>query len=316
MNYFKIISYVGLGCITFSSILSLQAYAHSAEVSWQRERAAEVKQDKNASFAMNEIAAKVGLYQHRAAAESFAVGLQYKRTSFDWNAQGLDENYVWFGVPLNYQQQRSKNVELIARIEPGVMSTGHSIDKKNIYANAELSGRVHVHKSMFWQLGAVVDRSFGDARVYPLAAFAWKPDAITEVQLGFPYSQVHARWNNSFSTYAKVQPNGGMWRLKDITQAAAPNPDPDVPPEEPPVDPEPPVDGEEENGNSTTVASDSKKLRYQSWQFAFGSNLHWRDGLWLNAEAGYHFERKLEQTGLHIRPKDALYWKIGLKVEF
>lgn len=303
--------------------LAFPVNAQNVELSWQRDKAADSK-DKTGEFAMDELAVKANLLTYQDSQESMKAGLNFKRTSMDWSASNaLDDTYVWLGVPINYTQKRSSNTELVAFLEPGVMASRDELNQKAIFANAALSARVYMGNNAFWQLGALVDRKFGDARVYPLAAIAWKPDAITEVQLGFPYSQVHARWSDSFSTYAKVQPNGGLWRVG--TTAVTENPPTEQNPDEEPAPPEEDEDANEEPTDEpnepqdqipTSTSSASKKLKYQSWQLAIGTNVHWRDGFWLNAEAGYQFDRHLQQAGVNFRAEDAIYWKLGLKVEF
>lgn len=307
--------------VLLTGIISLPLQAQqSVELSWQRDSAAEVKHSGE-DFAVDQLAISGKLYRYQAGAEQFNAGLNLQRTRFDWaGGNQLDETHWWLGVPLNYRQKRSGNTEFIARLEPGLMASRKELNQKALFANAELSGRVYVNPAMFWQLGVVVDRSFGDANVYPLAAFAWKPDSITEVQIGFPYSKIYARWSDTFSTYAKLQPSGGVWRI-DPQVAAGVAPEPEQPPIEAP-EPEPPVDNDEDanagaadtNGNGVTQAS--KRLKYQSWQLALGTKVHWRKDVWINAETGYHFDRKLEQAGVSLRPENALYWKLALQLEF
>lgn len=306
-----------LGALLFGmGAFSLPVWASSVNLSWHKEPSADIKKDNDAAqFYLNQITLAADLFDWQGQQEALQVGANLQRSEIDWGDEAVfDESYYWLGVPLRYRQVRSANTEIHARLEPGFMGTQDGIKKESFFVNGDLSLRFYRNMHSYAQLGLIVDRSFGDAKAYPLAMVAFKPDNITEVKLGFPYSSIQANWSSSFSTYAKVKPAGGMW----IAAKAKPSTTTDNPSEEGADggDEDTDVQPDENDGQTVASSSNSKKIKYQSWQLGVGSNIHWRDGTWLNAEVGYLFQREIRALGVSAKPKNALFWQVGLKFEF
>ena len=253
------------------------------------------------------------------------MGANVARTDFSWSGSGLpalDNSFYWLGVTLDYRQKRGNNMEFLVLVEPGLKADSDNLNGKSFTANAQLSGRYYSHKTRFWEVGVVVDRRFGDDNAYPMLAFGWKPDHMTEVKIGFPYSEIHARWNKEFSTYARIKPAGGLWKTDPLSVSA--NPGTGTPGENGGGTPEPPETGQEtpgtDPGTPNNVAGDtnrsSKKVAYKSWQVGAGAELHWRNAIWLNAEGGMMVDRSIEAAGVESKIKDGLYWQVGMRVQF
>lgn len=303
-------------------LCSSSAWADSVSLSWHKERAAEIKGDNSANFSLTQVAFMADFQAWQSAQENLRAGVNITRSDIDWaNSSVVDDSYYWLGIPLNYRQTRSANTEVHVRLEPGLMSTRDNLKKDSFFVNADVSMRFYYSASSYGQLGAIVDRSFGDANVYPLALWAFKPDNITEVKLGFPYSSVHAHWNSSFSTYMQLKPAGGLWLAGKATAELDAGGGNEGGNDDNAGEGEGDADGEGEAGNNDdggvpTAKSVSDKIKYQTWQVAVGSRLHWRDGAWLSAEAGYLFERKFQALDEVTKPENTLFWQLGLTVNF
>ncbi len=265
--------------------LLLSTLCQADGISWNRERAEKLKSGTGTTFAMDQLDARMTWLKDESRDEQLAGQVRISRTEFAWGgSNALSETYYWLSVPLAYQQRRGRNWALVAEIEPGVLSDGHLDESKVFYADAQAAVRYFHHKDAFWQLGAVVSRDFGDSEIYPQAAFSVKPDRITQVQLGFPYSHIQANWTPQVASYARLAPAGGLWREKRITGKAG-------------------------------------EVQYRSWQLATGMDFLWRDGLWWNLELGGLFKRSIrahDAAGAVVRavPKNSPYWSLGLKYEF
>src|SRR5690554_5216998 len=180
----------------------------------------------NCTFTYNKYTFAITVRQLQQYGQSLIVQVADTRSQFDWQGtDALNDSYYWLSVPLSYRQKRTPDTEFIVKLEPGVMGVRGGIGKSNFNVNAEVSGRFYSSGASFWQIGAMVNREFGDARAYPLLAYAWKPDAVTEVKVGFPYSQIQVMWRPEFSTYARLQPAGGLW-LQEVSAGAGAGDDP------------------------------------------------------------------------------------------
>lgn len=299
------------------------AWAESVSLTWHKERAADLKDDNASHFSLSQVAVSADVFTWQGQQEQLHVGANLVRSEFDWSGTtALDSSYYWLGVPLKYSQKRSANTEVHARLEPGFMSTRDGVNKDSFFVNADLSLRFYYSQSGYGQLGAIVDRSFGDAKVYPLAVWAFKPDNITEVKLGFPYSSIQANWNSSVSTYAQVKPAGGLWIAGKLHSRVAGDNNAGEADNEGEGEPEDANPDQEENdpgadsGAGATASASSDKIKYQNWQVAVGSRFHWRDGAWLTAETGYLFNREIQALATTAKPENALFWRIGLTLEF
>lgn len=305
-------------------LLAGSALAETAEIKWQRDKAKAPKSGAGSSFSYDEISVAVPVSQWQQYGERLSVQVAATRTQFDWQGtDALNDSYYWLSVPLSYRQKRTPDTEFIVKLEPGVMGVRGGIGKSNFNVNAEVSGRFYSSGASFWQIGAMVNREFGDARAYPLLAYAWKPDAITEVKVGFPYSQIQVMWRPEFSTYARLQPAGGLW-LQEVSAGAGAGDDPgagDVGGDagaggDAGVDPDAGA-GDAAADQMASSGSGSNKLKYQNWQFASGAEFLWRNNIWLNAEAGYLFAREisaLDNSGntVKARPANTVYWQLSI----
>lgn len=317
MKYIKTLNGL-LVLILFSS----SAVAETAYIKWQRDKAKAPKDGLGNSFAYDELSVAVPVAQWQQDDERLSTQLKIKRTQFDWQgSDALNDSYYWLSVPLSYRQQRNRDTEFIVKLEPGLMGVRQHIGKDNFNLNAEISGRFYLSNSSFWQVGALVNRELGDAKAYPLLAYAWKPDAITEVKVGFPYSQVQVMWQPEFSTYARLQPAGGVWLQKvdavgagDAGDGAGDGAGDDAEAGDEVI---PPDDVANDDNANVASSGSSNKLKYKNWQFATGAEFFWRDNIWLNAEAGYLFAREVDAlnssgNAVSTKPANSIYWQLGV----
>lgn len=316
-------------------LFSSTVMAQTAHIEWQRDQAKAPKSGAGEDFSYDTLSVKVPVHQWQGVGERLNAGVSISRTQFDWQGtSAVTDSYYALSIPLDYRQRRDSNTELVVKLEPGLVGVRSGLSNSHFNVNAEISGRFYTSSSSFWQVGALVDRQFGDAKAYPLLAYAWQPDGITEVELGFPYSQIQVMWRPEFSTYARLQPAGGLW-LQDIQATADAGAGNDAgagddpagdagadagADENPDAGADAPDAGEDAGDNANAEHSNgagSDKLKYQSWQFATGAEFLWRNNVWLNAEAGYLFARNihaLDDSGQAVsaRPANSLYWQLGL----
>lgn len=297
-----------MSCLKTNNILlvlltALSCSAQAADLRWQRDVSDQLLSGDGTGFSMTHLSLllpfAVADWHNRR--ESLSSQLRLERTAFNWaGTSALRQEYYWIGVPLSYRQQRGRSSEFLLRAEPGLMTDSNSIGVDAISVDFEASGRFYVGQNQYWQLGLTVDRDFGNRDVYPVLAVGWRPDAVTEVVLGFPRSHVRANWSRDFSTYAEVRPAGGVW-TEELVPASA--------------------DAGDGTTDSTAAAASTERVTYQSWQFGSGAAFHWRDNWWLSGEIGYLWERRIQAkdssgSALQGTPADTAYWQLGLQKRY
>lgn len=273
---------------------------------WQRDVGADLKDGQVGSLSITQLGFSVSDNLWDGGAERLSIGGTAERTRLDLS--GSSGSYYWFSVPLHYQQWRSPNTELLLKLEPGVMASLADLDSDTFTANAELSGRYYFNRTLAGQLGVVVDRRFGDAHVYPLLAAHWQADSVTQVVLGFPFSEIKVNWSDDINTYARVEPAGGVWQLKNGSSGGT---DEDTGGDTGGDDTG--ADTDTDTGGSTSANSgEFTKVKLRNWRAGTGVELRWRGDIWLNTELGYLFGRKLVTGASEVLPENTFYWQLGL----
>ena len=273
-------------CLKAWLLLAISASAAAGGVTWLREGGRSPESGAGTSFAATTVGISLPWHHYNNRSETLNTRLELTQTSFDWvGTTALTNQYYWLGAAVDYRQKRGRNMELLLQAEPGLMTDSNAVSTDAFFMNLSASGRVQNRNGVSWQFGFLVDRAFGDRSPYPLIAAGWRPDSVTNVQLGFPYSSIRTRWSRNFNTYGHIRPDGGIWM--------------------------------EEVGTTPTEA----RVSYRSWKVGAGAELLWRNNIWLNAELGQLRERTInasDDTGAAVRASLAnnLYWQLGLQLRY
>lgn len=115
-------------------------------------------------------------------------------------------------VPITYVNKEDDETLYIANISPGFKSTLEFVNTKDIAMNA-VAQVIKSYDTHEYQYGLVFTHAFGEAKLLPLVAYRYKPNANWDMTLGFPVTYVSyaPKWGQHY--FAKVTPNGGSWHV-------------------------------------------------------------------------------------------------------
>ncbi len=112
-------------------------------------------------------------------------------------------------------------------------------------------------------------------------AYAYSTHADTHYVVGFPASKAEHRFNQKWTLFSKLAPEGGNWRYR-------------------------------------SVQDNNVSLSYKSWVATVGIRRHIKDKFWASFEVGQSFARKLEldddstEDELEISNGNLILFSIGL----
>lgn len=148
----------------------------------------------------------------------FAVGADYVYTHYSY--EGLptrDRDLHRLAVPVRWSSHGATSVTLTAtptvatssNVFQDLFSRGTG-DDFALYASATVQREAD--SGWGWRLGAAYDDSFGDPKVYPVAAMTYAGTNVA-LELGWPRASAQWRANDAFDLGVEVHPAGARWHV-------------------------------------------------------------------------------------------------------
>jgi len=86
---------------------------------------------------------------------------------------------------------------------------------EDYFATARVESRKPSDAATSWLIGAAWDRSFGQARIYPIAGLRYEPSERLTARIAFPDSDVKWRFTERQALTLRLYPSGFEWNVLD-----------------------------------------------------------------------------------------------------
>ena len=190
----------------------------------------------------------------------FIPGLSIERMGFrfEGDSQAPEDNELYtVKLPLLFINKIDDQWTRIINVTPSIHSDLEATDSESFSLLGLMLWKYNAGGPHSWTFGAGANRLFGEYQPIPMFSYAYKTQANTHLVLGFPASKAEHRFNQSWSLFSKLAPEGGNWRYNNQ---------------------------EDNNAN----------LSYKSWVATVGIRKNLTGKFWASFEVGESFARKLE----------------------
>jgi len=190
----------------------------------------------------------------------FIPGLSIERMGFrfEGDSQAPEDNELYtVKLPLLFINKIDDQWTRIINVTPSIHSDLEATDSETFSLLGLMLWKYNAGGPHSWTFGAGANRLFGEYQPIPMFSYAYKTQANTHLVLGFPASKAEHRFNQSWSLFSKLAPEGGNWRYNNQ---------------------------EDNNAN----------LSYKSWVATVGIRKNLANKFWASFEVGESFARKLE----------------------
>ncbi len=190
----------------------------------------------------------------------FIPGLSIERMGFRFKDSALepeDTELYTVKLPLLFINKIDDQWTRIINVTPSIHSDLEATDSETFSLLGLILWKYNAGGPHSWTFGAGANRLFGEYQPIPMFSYAYQNQANTHLVLGFPASKAEHRFNQSWSLFSKLAPEGGNWRYNNQ---------------------------EDNNAN----------LSYKSWVATVGIRKNLTGKFWASFEVGESFARKLE----------------------
>ena len=148
-----------------------------------------------------------------------AVGFNYQYTRYDYvGISSRDRDLHHLQLPIRLEYTRADR-RISAYVAPGI-ATSSNIFKDFLNRGSSedwyVSGAVEARfgePGRQWLLGAAYDRSFGEARMYPVLGLRFSPGIDLDVRVAYPVSGIAWRYSARATVTGRIMPAGLEWRV-------------------------------------------------------------------------------------------------------
>ena len=176
--------------------------------------------DGRASLKTKETQLALGLLEFDAGGLTYDLGVDYQYTRYAYegvDGRNRDLHRLQFPVGLSH---RSDSFSLDAFIAPGVATSSNVL--KDVFDRGAgedflVTGRIEVRfgrgGQLGWIAGAAYDRSFGEAKPYPVVGLLYEPGSRTRLRLAFPDPALEFRTAERHNLSLRLFPAGFEWHV-------------------------------------------------------------------------------------------------------
>ncbi|MFW2404236.1 MAG: hypothetical protein ACN4GT_05665 [Gammaproteobacteria bacterium] len=176
----------------------------------------------DANLGTKETHLTIGLFGFGPDAGRLDLGLDYQYNRYSY--EGLDSrnrDQHRLQVPLGLRAASGKWF-VDAFIAPGVATSSNVFkdipsqsSSEDFFATAQIEAGRSSGAATTWLIGAAWDRSFGKARVYPVAGLRYEPSERLIARIAFPDSDVKWQITNRQTVTLRLYPSGFEWHVLD-----------------------------------------------------------------------------------------------------
>ena len=219
-------------------------------------------EDSPVDIALDRTSLKVPFGKFEAFDNIFVPGFSIERMGFrfddnDSNQAPPDTELYSVKLPLLYIKKLDEKWTRIINVTPSIHSDLEATDSETFSLMGLMLWKYNAGGPHSWIFGAGANRLFGEYLPIPMFSYAYSTQADTHYVLGFPASKAEHRFNQDWSLFSKLAPEGGNWRYND------------------------------QDDNNVN-------LSYKSWVATIGLRKNLTGKFWASFEVGQSFARKLE----------------------
>ncbi len=236
-------------------------------------------------MALDRTLVKVPFGKFNAFNSIFVPGLSIERMGFRFQntAQEAPQDSELYTVklPLLFINKIDDQWTRIINVTPSIHSDLEATDSETFSLLGLMLWKYNAGGPHSWTFGAGANRLFGEYQPIPMFSYAYSTQADTHFVLGFPASKAEHRFNQSWSLFSKLAPEGGNWRYRN------------------------------REGNNSN-------LSYKSWIATVGIRKNLTGKFWASFEVGESFARKLEindgafEEELDVGNSELILFSIGM----
>ncbi len=216
-------------------------------------------EDSPVEVALDRTSLKMVLGQYESMGHKLVPGMSIERMGFRFKDHGsAPANTELYTVkfPLLMIKKLSESWTRIVNVNPSIHSDFKAKDNDAFSLMGLAIWKYNAGDGHSWTMGAGANRLFGEYQPIPMLAYSYRPHPQTHFVLGFPISKIEHRFNQDWSLFSKLAPEGGNW--------------------------------------SYTNPQDSRvNLSYKSWIGTLGLRKNLKGKFWASLEIGQSFARKL-----------------------
>lgn len=182
----------------------------------------EVEGNTDATLGTKETRLAIGLFGFGPDDRRLDLGLDYQYNRYSY--EGLDSrnrDLHRLQVPLGLRAMPG-NWFVDAFVAPGVATSSNVFkdipsqsSSDDFFATARIEAEKSSGNATAWLIGAAWDRSFGEARIYPVAGLQYEPSERLAVRVAFPDSDVRWRFTERQTLTLRLYPSGFEWHVLD-----------------------------------------------------------------------------------------------------
>lgn len=178
--------------------------------------------ESSATIDTKETRFAAGLFGFGAAERRFDLGLDYQYTRYSYsglNSRNRDLHRLQVPIGLRATTGRWS---LDAFVAPGVATSSNVFkdlpsksSSDDFFGTAQFEATGGGNATASWLIGGAWDRSFGEARLYPVVGAVLSPSRRLRARIAFPDSAVHWRATKRQSLTLRLYPSGFEWHVLD-----------------------------------------------------------------------------------------------------
>ena len=241
-------------------------------------------EDSPVEAALDRTLVKIPFGKFNALGSMFIPGLSIERMGFRFNNGGSaaeDTELYTIKTPLLFINKQDDHWTRILSVTPSVHSDLEATDGDAFSLMGLLLWKYNAGGPHSWTFGAGANRLFGEYQPVPMFAYSYSTQPDTHYVIGFPASKAEHRFNQDWSLFSKLAPEGGNWRYR-------------------------------------SSADNNINLSYKSWIATVGVRRNLKGKFWASFEVGQSFARKLEldddstEDELDVAEGNLILFSIGL----
>ncbi len=216
-------------------------------------------EDSPVHVALDRTSLKMVFGKYESMGHKLVPGMSIERMAFRFKDHGLaPPNTELYTVkfPLLMIKKLDEHWTRIVNVNPSIHSDFESKDNDAFSIMGLAIWKYNAGEGHSWTMGAGANRLFGEYQPIPMLAYSYKPSSQTHFVLGFPVSKAEHRFNQDWSLFSKLAPEGGNWSYNN---------------------------SQDNNVN----------LSYKSWIGTLGIRKNLKGKFWASLEIGQSFARKL-----------------------
>lgn len=240
--------------------------------------------DSNADISMEYTQVKVPLGKFDISDHILVPTLSLEQTAFDIkNDGGVSDDPTLYTVKSQFMLIKKLNDKWmrIVQATPSMHSDFKAKDEEAFSLMGLAIWKYNASDVSGWTFGVGANRLFGEYKPIPLVSYQYRTSAQTQIDVGFPVTNVEHTWQPNWTGFAAVKPVGGNWRF------------------------------EAQNDQRVNVS-------YSSWVASTGVRYQFKPKMWATLELGQGLARKFDiddedDSGkVDLEDSTAIMFSIGL----